>query len=476
MKTLTVMDPVTRIEGHMKVEIAIDSVGGQQQIVDAHCTGTLFRGFETLLNGRSPLDAPIITQRICGVCPISHGQAAVQALENVSNWLPSTNGRLMRNLTLGANFLQSHILHFYLLAALDYVAGPAASPWAQAWQTDMRPGLDGVAANLPAAIAARRQAHQMGAVFSGRMPTTNTFVPGGSTAIPSSSEIAVYRQHLLELTAFIDSVYLPDVQLVAEVYSDYFQIGRGYGNLLAYGVFQMDNANSSKLFTGGYYERGAGSVQAGINTNDISESVKYSWYADSTDKLSPASGKTEPQHPKGDAYSWLKAPRLKDKPFEAGPLARMWINRDYQRGVSVMDRHVARALEAKKIATAMLEWLNELNPGQKSYVDSYNQYSGFGVGLTEAPRGALGHWVQITEGKISHYQVITPTCWNASPRDDGGVAGPMEKALIGTPVENPDQPVEALRVIHAYDPCLSCAVHIIRPDGKPRIVHMGKNR
>lgn len=475
MKTLTVMDPVTRIEGHMKVEISIDSVGGQQQIVDAHCTGTLFRGFETLLNGRSPLDAPIITQRICGVCPISHGQAAVQALESVSNWLPSTNGRLMRNLTLGANFLQSHILHFYLLAALDYVAGPAASPWAQAWQTDMRPGLDDVAANLPAAIAARRQAHQMGAVFSGRMPSTNTFVPGGVTATPTSSEIAAYRQHLLQLTAFIDSVYLPDVELVGAVYSDYFQIGRGCSNLLAYGVFEMDDANSSRLFTGGYYESGAETVQATINTNDITESVKYSWYADSTGKLSPASGKTEPQFPKGEAYSWLKAPRLKGKPFEAGPLARMWINGDYQHGVSVMDRHVARALEAKKIATAMQGWLDELNPGQKSYDDNFNQYSGVGVGLTEAPRGALGHWVQITDGLISHYQVITPTCWNASPRDDSGVAGPMEQALIGTPIENPDQPVEALRVIHAYDPCLSCAVHIIRPDRKPQIVHMGKN-
>ena len=219
MKTITVMDPVTRIEGHMKVEIAIDTEGGQQKIVNAHCTGTLFRGFETLLNGRSPLDAPIITQRICGVCPISHGQAAVQALENVSNWLPPKNARLLRNLTLGANFLQSHILHFYLLAALDYVAGPAASPWATAWQTDMRPGLDGVAANLPAAIAARRQAHEMGAVFAGRMPSTNSFVPGGFTAIPTASDIARYQQHLAELIIFIDNVYLPDVPEKSEMYT-----------------------------------------------------------------------------------------------------------------------------------------------------------------------------------------------------------------------------------------------------------------
>ena len=474
MKTITVMDPVTRIEGHMKVEIAIDTNGGQQQIVDAHCTGTLFRGFETLLNGRSPLDAPIITQRICGVCPISHGQAAVQALENVSNWLPPTNARLLRNLTLGANFLQSHILHFYLLAALDYVAGPAASPWATAWQTDMRPGLDSVAANLPAAIGARRQAHEMGAVFAGRMPSTNSYLPGGFTAIPTAADIARYKQHLAELSTFIDNVYLPDVQQVGNVYSDYFDIGRGSGNLLAYGAFEMDDTNSTRLFSGGYAESGAANIQDNLNTNDITESVKYSWYADASGGLTPASGETQPEFPKEGAYSWLKAPRLKGKPYEAGPLARMWINGDYSRGISVMDRHVARALEAKKIAAAMSGWLDELNPGQNAFDDNFEQFSGFGVALTEAPRGALGHWVEITNGEISHYQVITPTCWNASPRDDNDVGGPMETALIGTPIENPEEPVEALRVIHAYDPCLSCAVHILRPDKKPIVVHTGK--
>lgn len=473
MKTITVMDPVTRIEGHMKVEIAVEVNGGQQQIVDARCTGTLFRGFESLLNGRSPLDAPIITQRICGVCPISHGQAAVLALENVSNWLPPTNARLLRNLTLGANFLQSHILHFYLLAAMDYVAGPAASPWAPAWQVDMRPGLNSVAANLPAAISARRQAHEMGAIFGGRMPSSNTFIPGGFTATPTMQDINTFRQHLAALTEFIENIYLPDVQQVGDVYSDYFEIGAGCNNLMAYGAFEMDDTNSSRLFTSGYSENANPNAQNTLATKDISESVKYSWYADATGNLTPTYGKTQPQYPKGNAYSWIKAPRLHGKPFETGPLARMWINGDYLRGISVMDRHLARALEAAKIATAMSGWLIELTSGQQVYDDSFDQCSGFGVGLSEAPRGALGHWVEITEGKISHYQVITPTCWNASPRDDQNIPGPMEQALIGTPIENPDQPVEALRVIHAYDPCLSCAVHIMRPNKKPMVVHSG---
>ena len=476
MKTITVMDPVTRIEGHMKVEIAIESVNGQMQVIDAHCTGTLFRGFETLLIGRSGLDAPLITQRICGVCPISHGMAAVQALESVSDYLPPKNARLLRNLTLGANYLQSHILHFYLLAALDYVTVPAPSLWSEAWKVGMRPGLDSVAANLPAALTARRQAHEMGAVFSGKMPGTNSIIPGGFTAVPTSASIDKYRKHLQSLTTFIREVYLADVMKVGEVYSDYFQIGGGCKNLMAFGVFEMDDTNTSRLFAEGYAENAGTQVQKSFSTTDISESVKYSWYADQSEGLNPLAGDTRPAYPKGDAYSWLKAPRLFKKPFEAGPLARMWVNGDYRVGISVMDRHVARAKEAVKIAEAMNGWLNGLTPGQTAYDSKFDQYSGVGMGLLEAPRGALGHWVEITKGKISRYQVITPTCWNASPRDNQGIAGPMEQALIGTPIENPEQPVEALRVIHSYDPCLSCAVHIIRPDRTPVVIYAPGSR
>jgi hydrogenase large subunit len=184
-------------------------------------------------------------------------------------------------------------------------------------------------------------------------------------------------------------------------------------------------------------------------------------------------GATEPEFPKQDAYSWLKAPRLLDKPFEVGPLARMWVNGDYDRGISVMDRHIARAEETLKIAEAMDGWLDQLQVDQSAYDDYFDQHSGVGAGMSEAPRGALGHWIQVTDGKIDHYQVITPTCWNASPRDDQGVAGPMEQALMGTPIGDPNQPIEALRVIHSFDPCLSCAVHIMQPDEKPLIVHTG---
>jgi hydrogenase large subunit len=473
MPTINIMDPVTRIEGHMKVEITIDTVDMQQQIVDARCTGTLFRGFETLLLGRNPLDAPVITQRICGVCPISHGQTAVLALENVSQWLPPTNARLLRNLTLGANFLQSHILHFYLLAVLDYVHGPGKAPWTPAWDVDMRSDAPDIMAHFGEALECRRRAHEMGAIFGGKMPSSHTFIPGGFTETPTAVQIEQFRTHLNALTEFIRNIYIKDVEELIGVYGDYLEIGAGCRNLLAFGVFEMDDGYAKRLLRRGYIENESIRVTDNFNGGDITESVKYSWYADESASLPPAAGNTQPAYPKGEAYSWLKAPRFLGKPFEVGPLARMWVNGDYQEGISVMDRHVARAYETLKIADAMHGWLDELNVGQMVYDPGFDQYSGTGVGMSEAPRGALGHWIQIVDKKISHYQVVTPTCWNASPKDDQKVAGPMEQALIGTPIMNADQPIEALRVIHSFDPCLSCAVHIMRPEGTPVVLHTG---
>jgi len=476
MAKITIMDPVTRIEGHMKVEVTIDTVGGQLQVVDARCTGTLFRGFETLLKGRDPWDAPVITERICGVCPVSHGMAAVKALDAAGGVVPPTDARILRNLVLGANFIQSHILHFYILAALDYAHGPNSAPWTPAWDVDMRSAaLDGVVADhLPLAIEARRRAHEMGAIFGGKMPSPHTYIPGGFTAVPSEDRISEFRGHLNGLLDFTRNVYLPDVLALADIYGDYYAIGQGSENLLAYGVFDLEDTLGGKQLLRGGIVKVEGTT-ADFNANSITESVKYSWYDNTSDQLNPLNGSTDPvdPHDKGDAYSWLKAPRYERLPFEVGPLARMWVNGDYQTGVSVMDRHAARAFETLKIGEAMNNWLDELTPGANVY-DGYSvPKNASGIGLTEAPRGALGHWVGIREKKIDHYQIITPTCWNASPMDTDGINGPMEQALIGTPIQNEDQPIEALRVIHSFDPCLSCAVHIMRPDGEPVVVHTG---
>lgn len=471
------MDPVTRIEGHLKVEVSIDQVNGKNQVVDAKCTGTLFRGFETILRGRDPRDAPILTQRICGVCPVSHSLASTLALEAAKGVQANDNARTLRNLTLGANYLQSHILHFYLLAALDYVSGPRSAPWTPAWDVDLRadPRLDVVASHLPKAIEARRRAHEMGAVFGGRMPSPHTLVPGGYTNVPTADKITAFKTQLSWLTNFINNIYIPDVTAVATVYSDYKSIGKGWGNLLAFGVFDQNAAGTSKLLKRGLVVSSSPTSVASVNAGSISEHVTYSWYNNNTNGLKPASGATAPVDPatKTKAYSWLKAPRYNGGPYETGPLARMWVNGDYRSGVSVMDRHAARAMEALKVARAMSTWLNQLSPGGPVYTAYSNPVTGSGVGLTEAPRGALGHWVKIASSKVSNYQIITPTCWNASPKDTNRKNGPMEKAIIGTPIADPTKPVEVLRVIHSFDPCLSCAVHVMRPNGKPVVIRTG---
>ncbi len=484
MATITIVDPVTRIEGHLKVQVTVDTVGGVQQVTDAKCTGTLFRGFENILKGRDPKDAAYLTERICGVCPVSHGVAATKALESASSLTVPANARIMRNLVLGSNFIQSHILHFYLLASLDYVTPPASAPWTPSWNVDLMRSttLQQIAANFTNAVTMRRKAHEMGAIFGARMPHPAAITAGGITTKPTSAMINSFRSYLNELIQFINNEYVPDVQLLKSVYTDYSQIGKGSGNLLAYGVFDLDDsANPSRLLKRGLvYNTAPTSVQS-VSTANITEQVTYSWYSDATNNSNPASGSTVTVDPatKTKAYSWLKAPRYSGKPMECGPLARMWVNGDYRGGVSVMDRHLARALETQKVANAMLDWVNQVASGGSVYNTFTIPYSKTGVGLTEAPRGALGHWLSIGSNNtksptggpaIGNYQVITPTCWNASPMDTAGVRGPMEQALVGTKVSNASQPIEILRVIHSFDPCLSCAVHVMRPEGKPVVV------
>jgi hydrogenase large subunit len=471
MGVIRVIDPVTRLEGHLKVEITIDTVNGRQQVVDARATGTLFRGFEKILQGRDPKDAPHITQRICGVCPVSHGMASVLALDQAGGVTVPANARILRNLILGANFVQSHILHFYHLAAQDFVDGPAMPPWQPSWAADKR--LDAATSEVVVnhyvtALDMRRKAHEMGAIFGGRMPHPPSFIPGGVTCTPRADRIQAFQNYLDELIPFITDTYIPDVELIASVYDDYWEIGRGAGNLLAYGVFDLNDSGTSKLLGRGRAVDGSTSVLS-VDTAAITEKVSHSWYADADDNLNPAAGETAAVFPKGGAYSWLKAPRYSGLAYETGPLARMWVNGDYQGGISVLDRHLARALETLKVAQAMQIWLNELS-GTQVYTTWNTNASGQGIGLTEAPRGALGHWVVMSGGRLSHYQVITPTCWNASPRDDNSVLGPMEQALLGTPVGDVDEPVEVVRVIHSYDPCLSCAVHVMRPAERARII------
>ena len=498
-----VIDPITRIEGHLKIEVIVEN----GEVKEARSSGTLFRGFELILRGRDPRDAARITQRICGVCPASHGTASCLALDDAFGIeeIPP-NGRIIRNLILGSNFIQSHILHFYHLAALDYVdltkladyeGGDSTlssvkafigrgelGPFAPRYEGDYRLPDDvnlQAAAHYLRAFEIRRKAHQMLAIFGGKMPHNVGVVPGGVTQAPTVDKIAAFLWHLNEIRDFIDNIYIPDVLAVAKSYPDYLEIGGGCGRVLAYGAFDQ---GSEKLFKRGIVSTNLKATE--LDPSGIAEDVKHSWYDDSCGGRHPNEGQTLPQWGKEGAYSWLKSPRYDGEVHEVGPLARVLVN--YARGdpktkevvdaaltelkaplkvlFSVLGRHLARALDCKLVADAMAEWVLELKPGEPAYVEYVLPEEGKGMGLTEAPRGALGHWVEIKGGKIANYQCVVPTTWNASPRDAKGQPGPIEQAIEGTRIKDEGNPFEIVRIVRSFDPCLACAVHLITPKGR----------
>ena len=508
-KKITI-DPITRIEGHLKIEIEVDN----GKVTKAKSCGEMFRGWEKILRGRNPVDAQQLTQRICGVCPASHAQASSLNLDNAFGITPPENGRLIRNLVLGANFIQSHILHFYHLAALDYVDITAilnyrgtdprlnhVKAWAKAeidsgratavapflpryvgdYITDTDLNISAIAHYLEA-LEMRRKAHEMLAIFGGKMPHEIAILPGGASEKVTVNKIAAYASRVKELQTFIDHTYIPDVLAVADNYKNYFGIGKGCGNLLAYGVFEENSSGKTKLLSSGTYIDGK---VGEFSDAKIAEHVKYSRYS-SASRRHPSQGETEAALDKKKAYSWVKAPRYDGKVLEVGPLARMAIAhfkganakisnlisdtlKRYDAPVSalfsVLGRHAARALECKVVADRCAEWVTQLRPGEPVHTKFEIPAEGNGMGLTEAPRGALGHWITIKNKKIDMYQCVVPTTWNASPQDDKGQMGPIEQALIDTPVADPNNPIEAGRVVRSFDPCIACAVHVVNAEG-----------
>ncbi len=513
------IDPITRIEGHLALEVEVEG----SKVKDAWASGTLFRGFEVILKGRDPRDAYHITQRICGVCPTSHAHTASLCLEDAVGIHPPDTGRLVRNMVEGAQFLHSHILWFYHLAALDFVdvvsaldANPTQQylkdvkarlktfvdsgqlgPFANAYwghpAYKLTPDLNLLAvAHYLEAIDKQAQAAHISAIFGGRMPMTMTTPAGGSVHIPTVDEVANIMPRLKEIKRWVETVFIPDVLAVAPHYLDYAAVGKGPANFLAWGVFDDPSYDTkNRLLPSGVVMDGK--LQAlEVDQQTVSEDVTRAWYKDGA-PVHPSVGVTEPEFTEWDVenkYTWAKAPRYGDQPMETGALARMVVA--YAKGqptvqrlindalttlgvadkpevlFSVVGRIAARAVETKLIADAMVEWsqqiLDNLREGNK---ETFTQYTmpgqAAGMGLWEAPRGALAHWNQIEGGQLANYQVITPTCWNISPRDGQGTRGPIEQALIGTPVEDPQRPLEILRVAHSFDPCLACTVHVIDP-------------
>jgi len=506
MAETIVIDPLTRVEGHLKIEVKVEN----GVVTEARSAGEMFRGLEVILRDRSPEDAPMITQRICGVCPQIHGTGSVFALDEAFNVDPPKNGRLIRSLMLGANFLQSHILHFYLLSALDFVDITAVLQYKgmdsklikiKEWvQADIDAGKKGAGAPfLPRyegdyikdhdlnihgitsylkAIEIRRKCQEMLAIFGGKMPHCQTLVAGGVASRPTVDNITAFKSRLSEIRSFVDNTYIPDVIAVAKNYPDYFKIGSGVGDFLSYGGFPENDEKTNFLLPKGVLLKGN---LSNFDADKVAEFVKFSKYS-SGSGLNPYEGDTVPQAEKDGAYSWIKAPRYDSKVVEVGPLARALINYisksnpklnaiiDYalnalgakpQDLVSTLGRHAARALESKYLADRMDEWLDELDPSGPVHTKYSVPRQSKGKGLTEGPRGALGHWIVINNYRIANYQAVVPTTWNGSPRDDAGNPGPFEQALIGTPVADVKNPIEPARVIRSFDPCLACAVHVV---------------
>jgi quinone-reactive Ni/Fe-hydrogenase large subunit len=541
-----IVDPITRIEGHLRIEVEVDS---SNIITDAWSSITLWRGIETILKGRDPRDAGLMVQRFCGVCTYSHYEASILACEDAFGVRPPANARLVRNLINASQYMYDHVMHFYHLHGLDWVdivsalsADPAKAvalaatfsenpyncsatgykavqqrlkkfvesgrlgPFANAYWGNpsykMSPEANLIAvSHYLDALEVSKIGAQMMAIFGGKNPHPQSLVVGGVTCVMDTvdaSRIGEYKFRFDAIRDFIERAYLPDVLLAASFYKEEGLKGIGCGgkNYLAYGGLPLDDDWKATLLPRGVIKNGDLSKVLPLDENKITEEVTHSWYKGS-DALHPYEGKTDPAYTGYDAngnvkggekYTWCKAPRYDSEPYEVGPLARFIIG--YAQGhkeikalvdstlkatglpvtvlFSTLGRTAARALETKLVADTTERWINELIENIKggdtrtwTRCDVPDQ--GQGRGMTEVPRGALGHWIKIKNKVIENYQAVVPSTWNSSPRDKAGKRGPYEQSLIGTKLANIDQPLEIIRTIHSFDPCMACAVHIIDP-------------
>lgn len=494
------LDPISRIEGHLAIHLDIE----QGMVSQAACKGEMFRGFEVILKGRDPLDAQQITQRICGVCPASHGIASILAQDQAYGITPPDNGRLIRNIILGANFLQSHLTHFYQLSAMDFVDITAitgytgndstmlhmkqwvaselkskkifpATPFLPRYQGKYLKRLS-VVQHYLSAYEMRQIAHQCGAELGGKLPHVPAFVPGGVTEKITSVKLSSCVSRFKKLQQFIEQAFVEDLMAVARHFSEYWHMGSGPGNYLCYGVFQESNDVKHTLFPSGVILDG---TYRDFSPDLINEDVTHAFYTSDSGGR-PMQSQTLPEPGKKNAYTWIKAPRYDGHVMEVGPLARILVS--YQNNCnpkinrimdqmmdklklnlshfdSVLGRHAARLIECKVLVERCLEWMNMLDPSKPVFTTFETPDTCSGTGFTEAPRGALAHYLSIKNKRIDVYQCVVPTTWNCSPRDAKGKPGALELALKGTKIKDKANPLEATRIIRSFDPCLACAVH-----------------
>jgi hydrogenase large subunit len=558
-----VVDPVTRIEGHLRIEAMLD----KGVVNDAISSGTLWRGLEVILKGRDPREAWTFTQRICGVCTTVHALASVRCVENALGIRVPQNAEIIRNLIFLSQMVQDHVIHFYHLHAMDWVDVPAAlkadpaatsslqrsiSPsWSKSTsdaayfaevkstlQNLVNSGQLGIFQNaywghpayrLPPegnllavahylkALEWQKEIVKLHAVFGGKNPHPNYVVGGMPISIGAGTGRITRLDALIDLIKdaidIVEGMYIPDLLLIASYYPEWTQIGGGLGNYMAYGDCPQAGIGDPSKFRfpqGVVLKRNLSAVKP-LSLSDpaqVQEQVDHSWYTypEGVRDLHPWDGITQPRYTgptppydylEGDEkYSWVKAPRWRGIPMEVGPLARVAVGYASRRTefrdvvdealgrlglksgalFSTVGRTLARGLETRLCAHWLLEeytkLMNNISSGIVATADTSRwepsswPETARGFGFTEAPRGALGHWVRISDGRINNYQIVVPSTWNASPKDAQEQRGAYESALLGTPMVVQDQPLEILRTIHSFDPCLACATHVMSPDGR----------
>ncbi len=583
-----IVDPITRIEGHLRIEAVIDS---NNKIIDAWSSSTMFRGIETIVKDRDPRDVGLMTMRICGVCTGTHYQRSIEAVEDAFKITIPKNARIVRNLIQGSLQVHDHFVHFYHLHALDFVdvvSATKADPEATAKEAAKWAGVAGTTPYISGASAfkeiqdriikfvkegrlgifgngywgndsykltpeqnligvahylkgldVQRRMSKMHAVFGGKSPHPQSIVVGGVTCvqdIQNPARISLFQELLRETTEFVKKAYLPDIYMAGTAYakeatdasatfhaSDHKgTLGKGVGgtgggllSYMSYGDFRLDDTgfyNSALLLPSGLVLDGDITKVHEFDDTKVSEDVTHSWFEGTGAPEHPYDGTTIPKYTglnkkedgyaylkTDEKYSWIKSPLYDGRKVEVGPLARMVVG--YVKGdknitkyvgnflkrsglpitvlFSTVGRTAARAIETEMIADAMKDWAGELAKNAAS--GDLSTWTEFdfdevskdcrGRGMAEAPRGSLGHWMVIKDGKVKNFQAVVPSTWNAGPRGPNGEVGAYEAAVIGTVVANPEEPLEIIRTVHSFDPCIACAVHVLDTNGKELAVY-----
>jgi hydrogenase large subunit len=560
-----VVDPVTRIEGHLRIEAMLDDSGN---VKDAISSGTMWRGLEVILKGRDPRDAWAFVERICGVCTTVHALASVRAVENAVGITIPKNAEIIRNIMYLTQTVQDHVIHFYHLHALDWVdvvSSLKANPGATAtlaqkvspsWplsspgyfsdiQATIKKFVDsgqlGIFQNaywghpaykLPPEANLMAVAHYLEAlkwqkeiikihtIFGGKNPHPNYLVGGVACAINLNGDNAINMQQLevvkdliAQAQTIVSQLYIPDLLAIASFYPEWTTIGGGLGNYMVYGDLPqggIGDPSKFKIPRGIILNKNLAEVLPLDHTdpNQIQEQIAHSWYTypPGVEALHPWDGITEAKYTgptppyteldENGAYSWVKSPRWKGHAMEVGPLARVLVGvasgRTEYKDIatdalgrlklpltamfSTLGRTAARGLESQLSATWLMEeyarLIANLKAGDTTTADTTKWEPSTwpadckGYGAEEAPRGALCHWIHIKDERIFNYQCVVPSTWNASPRDGKGQQGAYEAALVGTKIAVANQPLEILRTVHSFDPCLACATHVMGADGE----------